>query len=1297
MVQQRCPHNDELASFVRCELSDGMVANVLEHLDQCPQCEETVAKLEHTLQSVLPGAAATMINMPFAEESGCQRAIQTLVTEFADTIPNAGREGDGRPVSEPAAPPEFQTLRDFRIIEKVGQGGMGAVYKAVHQRMQRTVALKVLPSAMIGDQSAVARFNREMSVLGQLNHPNIVQAFDAGDHDGQQYLAMEFIEGQDLTAVLCRHRRLSIPNACLATSQAANALQYAHEKGFVHRDIKPSNLMLAETVGADGHPQAIIKLLDLGLARVFEQTTADHDKFSSELTSVGQIMGTLDYMAPEQGTDSHQVDIRTDIYSLGATLYKLLTGETPFAEHAAKPPVQRLMAMARLEIPPVSTKRPDIPEKLAAVVHRMLEKDPAQRFQTPVEVVRALEEFTSGARLLELLRPELQAAAEAEPARVSTRPAPSPASRHGGSSRGVGRSLAMLGGFSAFILLSAILVLTTRHGRIEITSPDGKLPADLKVTVSSGGENVEILQADNQWSAKVVNGEYQLQLSGGDDKFEIRDSKLTVSRLGKAVVIVELRKPDALTAANASTSPDVSDTPSKMSDSNIVVPVMTPDVSSPPTNSVADDIAVKSNPDKPFALIREGGVPWEFKTWTGALAELQSGDVVEISGQGPYQMPSIPFNHLNVTVRAAEGSRPELIFKGTASHNASLQLHGLDLIFQEARHGGVGYLDSSTADSNWVISGCRIKASGLNFSPRSKLQVRDSLLLVSRLGVAGDGTTAEFHNNVIVATLYGFDLGESAEWTADAHFTLTNNTIVVVASNVGAPWLFRFGHSDSLPAKSLHVNARNNLFALDGGPVHGHVIINTAVNADNPGAIDWQGEGNLYCPFPLLGETTKDADGKDVTEHSLDAWSRWADREGREPGSQIAAWPHWQFAAARWSEGTNAIETLRQQVDSSIPPELRNEIGPNWEILGTGDAYVRALAVAGRAVAESNLRPEAISGGACVILRNGMELKGFQTLQEAVDESIDKDIIEIRTDRNVGGGSNGDAQRQLTVRAGAGYSPEVATIHGSGLNLEGLRFAHGDWLYGIDDSSEVPPEQIIRITNCVFPANEQNQWNSTGSVSIQHVSGATAIPIIFQNCWIRGAVELKRHPGHSIRFENCVLPRIRIGAYPDQPPGPPGANLVQFDRCAVWSPELRHGRTDLVSSPPGEALQIEVAAERTLFETRGAIRNDGLLRLSGTSNLFRIGNPYWFVTPSEGDARLNVSCMDDAQQGTTAVTESFEGHPMAWEPSQWKLLPTSPGFQTGLNGRDVGADIQQLIEVLQQHSAATTSPITNPR
>ena len=334
------------------------------------------------------------------------------------------------------------------------------------------------------------------------------------------------------------------------------------------------------------------------------------------------------------------------------------------------------------------------------------------------------------------------------------------------------------------------------------------------------------------------------------------------------------------------------------------------------------------------------------------------------------------------------------------------------------------------------------------------------------------------------------------------------------------------------------------------------------------------------------------------------------------------------------------------------------------------------------------MRPEAIGGGACVIIRNGLDQDGSSNLQAAIDASVDMDIIEIRTDRNVGTVYNADNQRQLTIRAGAGYSPEVETIQGSHLNLEGLRFARGEGVYGTDDVPEDPDEQIIRIINCVFPASEHNVGNGIGSISVYHESGKKNVSVIFQNCWIEGAVELNRHPGQPVRFENCVLPRIRFGVHSDESRvenESGAAQVVQFDRCAVWSPELRHGRTDLISSFTSEFHHIEVVAERTLFETRGTIQEQGPLSLSGKKNLFRIGNPNWFATPGEGEAKLNVSSLADAQQGTTAVTESFEGHPLAWDASQWKLLPNSPGFQAGPAGKDIGADIDQFNDVRESN------------
>ena len=195
-------------------------------------------------------------------------------------------------------------LSGYQLTEKLGQGGMGAVYKAVHTKLDKTVAVKILPADRLQDDEAVARFEREMKAVGKLDDPHIVRATDAGEADGTHFLVMEYVEGEDLGEILERYGPLGLPEACEVIRQAASGLQHAHEHGLVHRDIKPSNLML--TAKGD------VKLLDLGLALLDAEEDAPR-----ELTHTGNIMGTVDYISPEQIRDTHNVDIRTDLYSLG--------------------------------------------------------------------------------------------------------------------------------------------------------------------------------------------------------------------------------------------------------------------------------------------------------------------------------------------------------------------------------------------------------------------------------------------------------------------------------------------------------------------------------------------------------------------------------------------------------------------------------------------------------------------------------------------------------------------------------------------------------------------------------------------------------------------------------------------------------------------------------------------------------------------------------------------------------------------------------------------------------------------
>ena len=290
----------------------------------------------------------------------------------------------------------------YILLEELGKGGMGRVYKARHRRLERIVALKVIHPFDLSHPEAVRRFQREAKAIARLRHPNIVLLYDASEFEGLHFLALEYVQGIDLEKLLIRKGPLEVGAACDCIRQAALGLQHAHERGLVHRDIKPSNLLLTHDSDDDLAPfeastaAGVLKILDLGLAR-FANVKAEIEKLSID----GIIVGTPDYLAPEQALDSSKVDRRADIYSLGCTFYELLTGQTPYATVQG---TQKLIAHIQDEPPPLAMLRAGLPFEIVQIVHKMMAKNPADRFQTAAQVGEVLQDLSRSFDRAEPLR-----------------------------------------------------------------------------------------------------------------------------------------------------------------------------------------------------------------------------------------------------------------------------------------------------------------------------------------------------------------------------------------------------------------------------------------------------------------------------------------------------------------------------------------------------------------------------------------------------------------------------------------------------------------------------------------------------------------------------------------------------------------------------------------------------------------------------------------------------------------------------------------------------------------------------
>ena len=344
-----CPSRQEIELSLLGQLPDDRCEALFAHYEQCTACARQVAILEGEASTDWLTEALPRVN----EAAESIRASRDLVERSRSLLPASQQ----RPPTGPDYLKDVHSIRDYDLVEMIGVGGMGRVYRARHQHLKRDVALKVLSPTRFGSEAAADRFRIEMQAVGQLDHPNIVRASDAGEHDGILYLVMDWVEGVDLGHVLFTNARLKPADVASIGQQAALGLAYAHQKGLVHRDMKPSNLLLT----ADGR----IRILDFGLALIPRKHVED----------TASRAGSLPYMAPEQFADPNSVGPPADVFGLGSTLFQLLTGVTVFSESEPddmlwqRPDASQLALQDRLE-------QADIPPAWTPILRSMLSRDP---------------------------------------------------------------------------------------------------------------------------------------------------------------------------------------------------------------------------------------------------------------------------------------------------------------------------------------------------------------------------------------------------------------------------------------------------------------------------------------------------------------------------------------------------------------------------------------------------------------------------------------------------------------------------------------------------------------------------------------------------------------------------------------------------------------------------------------------------------------------------------------------------------------------------------------------------------
>ena len=525
MIQSVCPSDEEIRNYLHGRISEESGDLLQGHVTGCDICRLTIEKMEQSDDSLMRHLRlASQKNHERIANKNSQSWISNREALYRiPENPTSDVDADESDV-EPTSEIQPLEVYHYRLEEILGRGGMGVVYRSWHPQLHRPVAVKLLSIARAADNQSIARFQREMRAAGGLDHPGIVRALDAGVWQGTNYLVMEYVDGVDLSRLIRSCGPLSVADAAAIIVQLCDAIQSAHDSQVVHRDIKPSNVMLTR----DG----TVKILDFGLARLEHGTGS---LAGGDATSAGRLLGTLDYLSPEQARGEQEIDHRADIYAIGATLFRLLTGRPPHGASRDRSVLEHLQRLSTGDPDNVSDVRSDLPSELCRLIQSMLSREVENRPESASAISDALRPLSKDARLRELAEHSLERlefAGEKSDSRHSIGQNPRPAAlpKVSREKSGFGKvfiaTLLTIGGLIAGAY-GMTLWLSTGDGTVKIESEVD----DVRLQLIAGGKVAEEIEVQTGAKESTIRaGKYEIRIAGGSDNIRVDRNTITLRR-----------------------------------------------------------------------------------------------------------------------------------------------------------------------------------------------------------------------------------------------------------------------------------------------------------------------------------------------------------------------------------------------------------------------------------------------------------------------------------------------------------------------------------------------------------------------------------------------------------------------------------------------------------------------------------------------------------------------------------------------------------------------------------------------